>query len=158
MDRPRLIRGLGIAWSMGCGLLCVLVIASWIRSYRVADSASLQITGTRSLNANSVQGVISIESMYWNEEITPFELNFDIEATPIDAAELLESRTSFDWEMARGADGGSHELFLPHWCPVLLLAMFAAAPWFKWRFTLRTLLIATTLIAVVLGLAVWARW
>jgi hypothetical protein len=45
----------------------------------------------------------------------------------------------------------------PHWFPVLLSAAFAAAPWFRrtWKFSLRTLLIATTLVAVVLGLIVW---
>ena len=30
------------------------------------------------------------------------------------------------------------------------------APWLRWRFSLRTLLIATTLVAVVLGLIVWS--
>src|SRR5262245_12610945 len=33
----------------------------------------------------------------------------------------------------------------------------ALAPWLRWRFTLRPLLIATTLVAVVLGLIVWLR-
>ena len=43
--------------------------------------------------------------------------------------------------------------------PYLLAAATAGAasivPWMRWRFSLRTLLIATTLVAVVLGLAVW---
>ena len=39
---------------------------------------------------------------------------------------------------------------------VLVSATIAAAPWIRWskRFTLRTLLIATTLVAVVLGVIV----
>ena len=38
------------------------------------------------------------------------------------------------------------------------IAALAAAPWIRWsrRFSLRTLLIATTLVAVVLGLIVYA--
>ena len=56
-----------------------------------------------------------------------------------------------------GWDGGhrppwliEHEL---EWAiPTLLLA---AAAWLPLRFTLRTLLIATTLVAVVLGVIVW---
>ena len=38
-----------------------------------------------------------------------------------------------------------------------IAALFAAAPWMRclWRFSLRTLLIATTLVAVVLGLIVY---
>jgi hypothetical protein len=41
----------------------------------------------------------------------------------------------------------------------LVSATPAALPWTRWsrRFTLRTLLIATTLVAVVLGLIVWLR-
>jgi hypothetical protein len=46
---------------------------------------------------------------------------------------------------------------VPHWFSALLMAMAATAPWIKWRFSLRTLLIATTLVAVVLGLAVAMR-
>ena len=42
----------------------------------------------------------------------------------------------------------------PHWFPVLLFALLAAAPWIKWRFSVRTLLIATGLVAVILGVAV----
>ena len=44
------------------------------------------------------------------------------------------------------------------WFPVLLSIMLAVAPWIRLskRFSLRTLLIATTLVAVVLGLVVWA--
>jgi hypothetical protein len=50
-------------------------------------------------------------------------------------------------------------LYVPHWFLVLLATTFATLPWiryFEWRFSLRTLLIATTLVAVVLGLIVWA--
>jgi hypothetical protein len=49
-------------------------------------------------------------------------------------------------------------LAAPHWFLVLLAVMMSAAPWmrWKWRFTLRTLLIAITLVAVVLGLIVYA--
>ncbi len=47
---------------------------------------------------------------------------------------------------------------LPYWFAVFVSATFAGAPWLSrldWRFSLRTLLIATTLIAVLLGLIVW---
>ena len=38
---------------------------------------------------------------------------------------------------------------------VLVASRCRAFPWLRWRFSLRTLLIATTLVAVVLGLIVW---
>jgi hypothetical protein len=44
----------------------------------------------------------------------------------------------------------------PHWALVSLFAIFAAAPWIHWskRFSLPTLLIAMTLVAVGLGMVV----
>jgi len=45
----------------------------------------------------------------------------------------------------------------PHWLPILALAMLsvpAALPWLRWRFSLRTLLIAITLVALILGLII----
>jgi hypothetical protein len=47
----------------------------------------------------------------------------------------------------------------PIWFPITLVVLLGTVPWsgeLNWRFSLRTLLIATTLIAVVLGLIVWA--
>jgi hypothetical protein len=42
----------------------------------------------------------------------------------------------------------------PIWLLVLLVAAIGTAPWLPYRFSLRTLLIATTLVAVVLGVIV----
>jgi hypothetical protein len=54
---------------------------------------------------------------------------------------------------------GLKRFLLPHWFVLCLLLVSAAVPWLRWRFSLRTLLIATTLIAVVLGLVVYVlKW
>ncbi len=45
-----------------------------------------------------------------------------------------------------------NKVVVPYWIPILLSGSVAALPWVKWQFSLRTMLIATTLIAVVLGL------
>ncbi len=44
-----------------------------------------------------------------------------------------------------------------YWSPVLLLFLLSVAPWIPWsrHFSLRTLFIATTLLAVLLGLIMW---
>jgi hypothetical protein len=49
-------------------------------------------------------------------------------------------------------------VMIPYWFLVVAIATLGTAPWIRklrWRFSLRTLLIATTLIGVVLGLIVW---
>jgi competence protein ComGC len=43
---------------------------------------------------------------------------------------------------------------VPMWFLVFSTATLATAPWLRWHFSLRTLLIATTLLALVLGLVV----
>jgi hypothetical protein len=41
--------------------------------------------------------------------------------------------------------------------PLMIYAVgIAAVPWLQWRFSLRTLLVATTVVAVLLGVFVWA--
>ena len=48
---------------------------------------------------------------------------------------------------------------VPYWIPAIIFAAAPAALWIPWskRFSLRTVLIATTLVAVVLGLIAWLR-
>ena len=45
---------------------------------------------------------------------------------------------------------------LAYWLPLAMSVVLAAATRIRWHFSLRTLLIATTLVSVVLGLAVYA--
>ena len=54
--------------------------------------------------------------------------------------------------------GPYRELTSPHWFSVAVFGILGTLPWLPWspRFTLRTLLIATTLVAVVLGAIVYA--
>ena len=48
------------------------------------------------------------------------------------------------------------DISVPYSFLILLTSMVAVSPWFLWRFSLRTLLIVTTLVAVGLGAIVYA--
>jgi hypothetical protein len=50
---------------------------------------------------------------------------------------------------------GVNVVIVRYWLPVVVAAALAAVPWICYRFSLRTLLIATTLVAVMLGIAVY---
>ncbi len=52
--------------------------------------------------------------------------------------------------------GTVYALSVSYWLLVVAAILTGAISWLPWRFSLRTLLISTTLIAVVLGLAVWS--
>jgi hypothetical protein len=43
------------------------------------------------------------------------------------------------------------EIVLPYWMMLLFTTAAAASPWFRWRFSLRALLIAITVIGLILG-------
>jgi hypothetical protein len=47
-------------------------------------------------------------------------------------------------------------VIMPHWFAAMLTLAIATIPWFRWRFSLRTLLLAMTLAALTLGAIVWA--
>jgi hypothetical protein len=46
-------------------------------------------------------------------------------------------------------------LQVPHGFLVVLAGITGSLPWMPWRFNLRVLLIATTIVAVLLGAVVW---
>jgi hypothetical protein len=58
----------------------------------------------------------------------------------------------FDQKFANFGGTLEGSIVIPCWFSVLLVTTLAVAPWVRWRFTLRTLLIATTLVAVLLAL------
>jgi hypothetical protein len=159
MERAKVVRGLRIAWSVWWGILCVLLIALWVRSYWVAETATYQFASPHAIAVASDRGQLSIESLYFNDTSTSFATDFAIDSMPLDSVDTNWMGRQFDWEVGRGADGGSYELHLPYWFVSLMFAMFAALPWIHEsnRYSLRALFIATTLIAVLLGLVVIMR-
>jgi hypothetical protein len=51
---------------------------------------------------------------------------------------------------------GTGGIAFPHSFLTMLAIATGIMPWLRWRFSLRTLLLVTALVAVVLGLAMWA--
>jgi hypothetical protein len=151
----RFLRYLRIAFSATCLIACVLLIALWVRSYWRADTPTTTKFGRVfefiSLSGNVVIRWADIPSEWGSAPFTiPLTENdrdpFD--EPPPDHYRALGFRFSSYPEF--------RFLSIPYWFPILLCSILAALPWFRWRFSLRTLLIATTLVAVVLGLVVWS--
>ena len=160
MDRPRLIRGLRIAWSVWWGILCVLLVVLWVRSYWWYDYGGSGIANMSGLLFESANGVTVVlflppitESLSWQRWFLGRC-----------RAQIPLRVTGYDEECA--ADGFRLRIYprwgfraaVPHWSLAIVSATVAAIPWIHLskRFSLRTLLVATTLIAVVLGTVVWS--
>ena len=138
-------RKLRIAWSVGCLIACVLLIALWARSYWVhegyyrIDAANNQMgfgwtVGSLGFNARK-------DELKWPpQKWTYFRTSLDVP--------YQSFRASFS--------NGELNFRLPFWFLSTLLLALSYVVWLPWHFSLRTLLIATTLVAVVLGLIVWS--
>jgi hypothetical protein len=150
-------RKLRIAFSVTCGIACVLLIALWARSY-VARDMTRGVIGSNHLHLNvtSLRGEVAIAFDEWRGNSHPwiFESVSDHDNMVAVFSSVLGrpplSWLGFRWQF----NPNLIVMVLPYWFLVMLSAVLAAAPWMRWRFTLRTLLIITTLVAAVLGMAV----
>jgi hypothetical protein len=136
MDRPRLFRGLRIAVSVVFGILCVLLIVLWVRSYHHIDTVVWGHLPRRCTVADSVSGRIYL-GFYTGTT------RFRISSVPLENIGIF-------------FDSGTSALIIRHWSLVLIIMSLAIAPGIPCsrRFNLRTVLIATTLVAVLLAMIV----
>lgn len=129
-----------------CGIMCVLLIVLWVRSYWYCDRFSMQWgNASHILGAVSTRGLLTIGE---DDATTPLQERFAI--TSSSARTLVETKIGF---LGKRYGAGDWFLTMPYWFVVLLLVVAVALPWT--RFSLRTLLIATTVVAVILGLLVY---
>ena len=146
MTRPYL-RCLRIAFTAFCGLVAVLLIVLWVRSYWWYDALSFSITSSSKAWIFSDRGVLDISAPYrganWSIRKTTRRL------APDDPVLRVGEFTTYYEHPVRG-------VYLPYWSLAGMSAALAALPCIRWRFTLRTLLIALTVAAIGLSLIVYA--
>jgi hypothetical protein len=143
----RFLRYLRIAFSATCLIACVLLIALWVRSYWWADFCEVGVW-SRWLKVESFGGQFVIKRYFFEDA------GWSLHSYPIEevvSKEFMTERGLPTFELGLGL------LLLPYWFLVLSCVVGSTLPWFSYRFTPRTLLIATTLVAVALGLIVWLR-
>lgn len=153
MDRPRLVRGLRIAWTAVFGILCVLLILLWVRSYWSVDYVDTS-KALHNWHVASRKGEILISESYSPPPpvaVRRWDWNFNYEWY---YKQNFPERVLLGFQFHHGWDG--KRTTVPYWFPVVLSALPIALVWLPWKFSLRTLLIATTFIAVMLGLATYA--
>ena len=151
-------RNLRIAWSAACAIACVLTVALWVRSHYRNDSLR-----RKHLLLTSWPGSVCIT--YLPDDITaqPPGWTFTSRSTVLqlylddEHRQLVPSYLGFQW--CRYSIGRMFVLAIPNW--FLTAATFVAAtlpwlPWRRWQFSLRMLLVLTTLLAITLGVIVWS--
>jgi hypothetical protein len=133
---PELLRYLRIVWSAGCGMFVVILCVLWVRSCWWNEMMS-------STSANRVVTTIESDS----------GVIYFIPNTSSDVG----LRWHYWWIVAGVSSNLGATIRAPIWSLALLMIAFAAAPWspWRWRYSLRTLLILITIVAVILGLIAW---
>lgn len=186
-------RKLRIAFSAVCGVLFLLLVMLWVRSYRAFDRVSGRVAGRTSVILVSHTGhltAVRSDGGYLNWNLPHRDIGPTL---PNNLTNADLSRQEFSWDntdviwpyrgrlgfgwiyrtlylntpnlkyrwdplglTARSVGAGATGVMMPHWFVVLVVATIAALPWLRWRFSLRTLLIATTAVALALGAIVAA--
>ena len=137
-------RKLRIAWSVAWGVLAVLFIVSWVRSFERCDTLgsgrAIQITSLRGKVFLNTDLVFTGGSTFFPSPLVWRVCGYPIELNSIEASRIHPA-------------GNGHRM--SHWLPALLAVVCGTLPWHHWRFSLRTLLIATMLVGIILTLIVW---
>jgi len=144
-------RKLRIAVSVFFGLLTAALCVLWVRSYWQLDSA---LWGS---------GFIFDISSYGGR------LSFTAYSADVDYGVYLRTQPLWDSFYTDRPDATTLgflfdvsradqyiRVIVPNYFSSLVVGFVAVAPWLPLSFSLRTMLLATTLVAFVLGLAVWA--
>jgi hypothetical protein len=138
-----------IAASVFFAVLTVALCALWVRSYSRSDSCRVFSVGVIS-NLGQL--------FFWNAA-NQTEIPNGLMSGLSDQGYIGRLQFLMDLQMSIGfgiADDGKETIAVfPFWFFVLLAGAASAIPWFAFRFSVRTMFIATTLVAVALGLGVW---
>ncbi len=162
-----MLRYLRIAFSATCLIACVLLIVLWMRSYSWNEG----VTYIDSPSSFSIFGSAHGTFYYHYRNSWPTRLKTGV---TFGGNSQPRAYRGFYWDWYRYApslprnqvrmnavDDSIIErdvsIYVPYWFAVVLSGALSvtSAPWVRWRFSLRTLLITTTLVAMVLGLFVW---
>jgi hypothetical protein len=160
--RGRPGRILRIAWSVACGVVCLLLVALWMRSYWYWDMVAkgwgttpLQVvlfssqSGALVIHYEDARGGFPNQFVRWKVTTIPSPgANF----LPIGGIEGSYAGSFY----SHGATG--FLLAIPYWFQIPLIIAIGVAPWIRLRqrFSLRALLIGMTIFALGLGLVVYS--
>ncbi len=159
---------LRIAWSVGWAILCVLLCMLWSRSYwwvdRYFHSLSAKFLIIQSWEEDLTLGFSSPtngwdvpEDIRWWGVENIMQMEHHVNYTTYTS---YEDDASLFTKMIRPFRTEPHfGVVVPSWFVVGVSAGLALVPWIRhlsWRFSLRTLLISMAIVAVVMGLVLYA--
>ena len=160
---PRYWRVLRTSWTVGCVVVAVALIALWVRSYWCRVSIQASVLPSRTFQCSFLPGRIHLRSCslvtaadrtewitgVWQIYKNTPDLEFgdwDYPGSPTFKFSLAEFRA------------GEVIIHFPYWSAIFGMACMILVAWVprSQNFSLRTLMLVTTLVGVLLGFVVWA--
>jgi hypothetical protein len=146
--------------SIVCLVLCVALMGLWVRSYYSIDSLRVRFTARQLFMFTSMDG--RLEFFNWPLDTAKLRDSASKERRWSVSSEPFTHQRAFvntsNWTKL-GFNYGSAFVLLPYWFLVLttgsLAVIFQLRLEWPFRFTLRSLFIITTFLAVVLGMIAW---
>jgi hypothetical protein len=157
MESSRLLRLLRIAVTALGLTACVMLVALWVRSYWCGDRI-IKRDPTGFLIIGSLRGNVELSEVKMpqaNSTAAQWSIASTSAAKEQHFVQLAEPDYSvLGFHFIRRPSNVA--MVLPLWMPLTAIIGMVAILWIPWsrRFSLRTLLIATTLVAVGLGIVV----
>jgi hypothetical protein len=145
--------------SIVCLVLCVALMGMWVRSYYWTDEVYFTPPGATTVGGGSIVGRITMGAL--TRKGTGLEERFYFRHVPIADWRSEGGRLDKEFSSVAGfgflRETGACVIAVPYWFAVIFVGAFSFAPWsrVKYRFSLRSLFIATTFLAVVLGIIAW---
>ena len=146
----RALRYLRIAFSVACLIACGLLLVLSARSNRSADIVHGKLLVPYELI--SVRGRLKFTLV----DYPPAPGEQQVRSYPVgeNAAHTIENHVlHYSNDRGFGLYNG-RSIMLPYWFAAVCTGALAGIPWIRLRFSLRTLLVAITLIATALGVVI----
>jgi hypothetical protein len=140
-------RKLRIAFSALWSILCVLLIALWIRSYWGYDGFSISFSPSHEFTVASGRGQIVL----LDDRLSDVARYYEFVRPQLEEPRKATFFPALFRPMTFRSGDRFFSVTIEYWLVVAVAALAAGAPLFSYRFCLRTLLIATTLIGLILG-------
>jgi hypothetical protein len=142
--------------SVVCLVACVALMGMWVRSYNWTDELVTRLGSDHGLEIQSTPGRLSVDHFSLaSPSVWPWTLTSDPIQNKWRMFDLLDLRRHFGF--ASSFQWARQNIVVPYWFAVLASGSlaFICQAWRPLRFTLRSLFIVTTFLAIVLGMSAW---
>jgi hypothetical protein len=140
------LRSLRIAAAVFFAIGCLATCALWVRSYWWSDDLALALPGSRAVVIHSLQGATAWYVATGRERPRYWTLESEQAEAVTEGIDVPWLANLLSVHLIRQG------IVIPHLFVALLCAL-AVVPCFKWRFGLRSLLLAATLLSVLIGVS-----